>query len=141
MIDRSPTVDRHATGRGTSRPSEHRPNDPHRTRHASSTHRQTAHHPPDGSARRWKRRERAGRISPELTGFPGPVLHRVTGEREDRRPLLTAWISDDLLAETVEVWSEAYRRPVSEDEAVEILLNVKRLGEVILKARREVHQP
>jgi hypothetical protein len=53
---------------------------------------------------------------------------------------LTAWISDELLAETVEVWTEAYGRPVSEDEAVEILLNVKRLGEVLLRARSEVQR-
>ena len=50
-----------------------------------------------------------------------------------------AWISDELLAETIDVWSEAYGRPVSDDEAVEILMNVKRLGEVLLQARREVN--
>jgi len=48
-----------------------------------------------------------------------------------------AWISDELLAETIDVWSENYGRPISEEEAVEILMNVKRLGEVLLKLRRE----
>jgi len=42
-----------------------------------------------------------------------------------------------LLAETIDVWSENYDRPISEEEAVEILMNVKRLGEVLLKLRRE----
>ena len=64
----------------------------------------------------------------------------MTAEHKDRRPLSTAWISDELLAETVDVWSEAYGRPVSEEEAVEILMNVKRLGEVLLKSRREVER-
>ncbi len=45
-----------------------------------------------------------------------------------------AWITDDLLRYTREVWSRAYGRPVSEDEAIEMLLNVKRLAEVMLKA-------
>ena len=57
-----------------------------------------------------------------------------------QRPLSMAWISDELLAETIDVWSEAYGRAVSEKEAVEILMNVKRLGEVLLKARREEKQ-
>ncbi len=50
-----------------------------------------------------------------------------------------AWISDELLAETIDLWSESYGRPVSEGEAVEILMNVKRLGEVLLKVRREAN--
>jgi hypothetical protein len=51
-----------------------------------------------------------------------------------------AWIPDALLTETVEVWSECYGRQVSEEEAVEILVNVRRLGEAILKAKREVRK-
>jgi len=43
-----------------------------------------------------------------------------------------------MVAETIEVWSEAWRRPVDEEEAVEILVNVRRLGEVLLRARREM---
>lgn len=45
-----------------------------------------------------------------------------------------AWITDDLLRYTQEVWSRAYGRPVSEDEAIEMLVNVKRFAEVLLKA-------
>jgi hypothetical protein len=49
------------------------------------------------------------------------------------RPLSLAWITDDLLTYTREVWSKAYGRPISEDEAIEILLNVKRLAEAMQK--------
>jgi hypothetical protein len=50
------------------------------------------------------------------------------------RPLSLAWITDDLARYTQEVWSELYGRPITEDEAVEMLLNVKHLAEVLLKA-------
>ncbi len=75
---------------------------------------------------------------PELTGFPAPGEQHVTDEAAERRPLATAWITAEMLAETIDVWSEAWGRPVSEDEAVEILVNVRRLGEVLLRARREM---
>jgi hypothetical protein len=73
----------------------------------------------------------------ELTGFsaanehPDQELRAASG-----RPLSISWITDDLLRYTREVWSKAYGRPVSEDEAVEMLLNVKRLGEVMLKSAK-----
>ena len=73
------------------------------------------------------------------TGFPDqnkPHIQRSGATLEGwPRP---AWISDALLDETVEVWSNAYGRPISEEEAVEILQNVKRLGEALLKAKREM---
>jgi len=47
------------------------------------------------------------------------------------KPMSCNWISDELLLETQEHWSEAYGRPIDRDEAVEILMNVKRLGEVL----------
>ncbi len=56
-----------------------------------------------------------------------------------QRPLSMAWIPDDLLAETIELWSESYGRPISEDEAVEILMNVKRMGELLVRMRREAN--
>jgi hypothetical protein len=57
------------------------------------------------------------------------------GSRE--RPQSLAWISDDLLRHTREVWTKAYGRLVSEEEAIEVLLNVKRLAEVVLKIAGE----
>lgn len=49
-----------------------------------------------------------------------------------------AWITDALLKETIDVWTDAYGRPIGEAEAVEILDNVKRLGEVLLSVKREI---
>ncbi len=74
----------------------------------------------------------------ELSGCGGHVEEGVAGPQGDRRPLSMAWISDELLTETIDVWSANYGRPISEEDAVEILMNVKRLGEVLLKLRREV---
>lgn len=56
------------------------------------------------------------------------------------RPPRPAWISDALLAETIDVWTEAYGRPVSEEHAIEILRNVRRLAEALLEAKREMQR-
>ena len=79
-----------------------------------------------------RQRPEATQISPETTGLRAAIapLDRGSG----MRPLSLAWVTDDLLRYTQEVWSKAYGRPVSEDEAVEMLLNLKRLAEVVLKA-------
>ncbi len=50
------------------------------------------------------------------------------------RPRSLQWITDELLAETRQVWSTAYGRVLSEEEAVEILRNVKRFAEAILNS-------
>ena len=64
---------------------------------------------------------------------------------EDRgahqRPLAEAWISDALLAEAVAVWSRVYRRRITREEAVAMLMNVKRLGAVLHRAARELDPP
>jgi hypothetical protein len=54
------------------------------------------------------------------------------------RPPRPAWITDALLAETIDVWTQAYGRAVGGDEAVEILVNVGRLAEALLEAKREM---
>ena len=51
-----------------------------------------------------------------------------------KRPSSMAWMTDELLDDTRRVWSKAYGRVISADEAVEILTNVKRFAEVLLKA-------
>jgi len=53
------------------------------------------------------------------------------------RPMTTAWVSDPLLAHTVDVWSRAYGRPVNTEEAMEILTNVKRLAELLIRTKEE----
>lgn len=50
----------------------------------------------------------------------------------------TAWITDEWIERSIDVWSKVYGRPISEDEAVEILVNLKRLIDVMLKARKEM---
>ena len=77
------------------------------------------------------------KIPRESTGLSAPDEQAVPGLERRQRPLSLAWISDELLAETIELWSESYGRPISEDEAVEILMNVKRMGELLLRLRRE----
>jgi hypothetical protein len=51
-------------------------------------------------------------------------------------PLSQAWITDELLEHTRHVWSQAYARVISEAEAIELLTNVKRFAEVLLKIKR-----
>ena len=55
--------------------------------------------------------------------------------------LSMAWLTDDLVAETRRVWSKVYGRVVSPAEAVEILMNVKHLAEVLLRPERERSEP
>lgn len=59
------------------------------------------------------------------------------GDRAKARPLSTAWITDELLAETQQVWSAAYGRPIGTTEAMEILMNVRRLAEAFVEGQRE----
>lgn len=47
-------------------------------------------------------------------------------------------MTDELVRETRQVWSQAYEREVSEDEAMEILTNVKRLAEVLIDVQRRI---
>jgi hypothetical protein len=78
--------------------------------------------------------------SPSTAGFRAQKMEHVKGLRPGaKRPLSLAWISDELLERTQRVWSEAYGRDVDELEAVEILMNVKQMAEVLKKARREMN--
>ena len=51
------------------------------------------------------------------------------------------WLSDERVVEARRVWSKAYCRVISVDEAVEILMNVRRLAQVLLRAEQEGRQP
>jgi uncharacterized protein YktA (UPF0223 family) len=53
------------------------------------------------------------------------------------RPLSLAWMTEELIDRTQAVWSRAYGRDVSEAEAVEILSNVRRFAEVVIRLERE----
>ena len=70
-----------------------------------------------------------------MTGFLPPTGHH--GPEPDSggvRPLSMPWLSDERIAEARRVWSKAYGRVISDDEAIEILMNVRRLAEVLLRA-------
>jgi hypothetical protein len=44
------------------------------------------------------------------------------------------WITQELFDETRRVWSKAYGRVITDDEVIEILVNVHRLAEALLLA-------
>lgn len=52
-----------------------------------------------------------------------------------------SWMTDELTRETRQIWSQAYQREVSEDEAMEILTNVKRLAEALIDVQRTKREP
>ena len=56
-----------------------------------------------------------------------------TDRHEDPRSF-HPWVSESLFMETRRVWSRAYGREVSDTEAIEILVNVRRLAETLLNA-------
>lgn len=75
---------------------------------------------------------------PELTGFQAPQEeHGQERQPAPSRPLVQAWITDDLIAENRRVWSQAYGREISAQEAVEIIMNLHRFAEAALRAKRE----
>jgi hypothetical protein len=53
------------------------------------------------------------------------------------RSLADSWISDDLLAEAIAVWSRLRQAPVSEEEAISMLKDIKHIGEVFLRISHE----
>jgi hypothetical protein len=44
---------------------------------------------------------------------------------------LPEWVTSDLIAETIEVWQPKYSDPLTEHDAIEILLNVAALLDAI----------
>lgn len=79
------------------------------------------------------------RISAVPTGLPALDRQAQCARKASpERALSTAWVSNELLAETRDVWSEAYGYEIDDAEAMEILMNVKRLGEVLMRARKEI---
>jgi hypothetical protein len=49
----------------------------------------------------------------------------------------TAWITDEAIADTRQVWSPYYGRELTDAEAVEILVNVRDLAEVLVQVKRK----
>ena len=77
-------------------------------------------------------------FSSPLAGFIAKAWHHGPEPGSvDARPLSTEWLSDERIAEARRVWSKAYARVNIEEEAIEILMNVRRLAEVLLRAEEE----
>ncbi len=77
-------------------------------------------------------------VSPNLTGFSGPNRHHGPEPGSVADGLLsTQWLSAERIAEARRVWSKAYGRVISDDEAIEILRNVRRLAEILSRAYEE----
>ena len=76
--------------------------------------------------------------SPQLAGFRAPTGHHGPESGAGGvRPLSTQWLSDERISEARRVWSKAYGRVISNDEAVEILTNVRRLAETLLRGEEK----
>jgi len=73
---------------------------------------------------------------PELTGQSLNVEAQCDPAGGDG-PLETAWISEELVAYTQDVWGRYLEREVDREEAIEMLTNVKRIAMVFYQARRE----
>ncbi|MFH1919166.1 MAG: hypothetical protein ABIP48_04655 [Planctomycetota bacterium] len=81
-------------------------------------------------------------FSPQRAGLPTQTGHHGPEPGPAGvRPLSMQWLSDERIAEASRVWSKAYGRVISVDEAVEILMNVRRLAEVLLRAEEEGKKP
>jgi len=73
--------------------------------------------------------ETTGLVAPPEQGCP-------PADAIPRRPPGAAWITDEAVEDTRRVWSPYYGRELTENEAVEILMNVKNLADVLVQARR-----
>ena len=99
----------------------------------------------------WIKRMGARKLDNLVSSGNPPAMARkqiVAGHREESgeisipdkaMPLSAEWISEELLLETRNIWSQAYKRVISIDEAIEILMNVKRVAEVLIRIHKEDH--
>ena len=70
-----------------------------------------------------------------MAGLPTSGGHTVPDAGpEPARPMSMQWLTDERIAEARRVWSKAYGRVLSDEEAIEILTNVRRLAEVLVRA-------
>jgi hypothetical protein len=74
---------------------------------------------------------------PDSTGCVRPVEEHVT---RTEAPLSCGWITPALQAKTRELWSRKYGRELTDDDAVEILVNVKTFVDVMLRLQKECEE-
>ena len=83
-------------------------------------------------------RRPAGQNGQDSTGHLRRVEQGGSQAGGRRRPLSAAWITDALIAETRRVWSRHLGRVVTQEEAIEMLINVRNVALAIMAAEAEV---
>jgi hypothetical protein len=74
------------------------------------------------------------RSNAHSTGLTAPVEQGCDPSGRFRvRPPGSEWITDDMIEDTRRHWSPRYGYELSDDEAVEILMNIKRFGELLIR--------
>ena len=68
--------------------------------------------------------------------MPGLLPPPEVSDQTTARPATQAWITEELIVETRRTWSPIYGRVISDEEAVEMLTNVKQFVEILLRAER-----
>lgn len=58
-------------------------------------------------------------------------------EPRTRRPANYKWISYDLLTQPKQFWSEFYPEELSDEDAIKILMNITRIGELLMPHANE----
>lgn len=72
----------------------------------------------------------------DFGGLSDETAHHVSHD-EASLAVMNRWISGELIEHTKQVWSPVYEHSINDNEAIEILTNVKRLAETLIKIRQE----
>jgi hypothetical protein len=67
---------------------------------------------------------------PELSGFPARDEEAVVVPESE------GWITPELIQDTQRVWSKRYGRPITQEDALEILINVKNVAVAFLRTMK-----
>lgn len=70
------------------------------------------------------------------TGLSETNTHLLQG-KDALRPPVPAWISKELIDDTIQVYSPLYGRTITEDDAIGILTNIRNYAEVLLHIHKE----
>ena len=77
---------------------------------------------------------------PDSTGLCSDVEEHRDPAAADQ-PVAMAWMTDELIADTQRVWARQLRRDIPRDEAIEMLMNVKRIAEAFHLAAQTGDSP
>lgn len=74
------------------------------------------------------------RSNAHSTGLTAPVEQGcvLSGRSRLQQPG-AEWITDDMIEDTRRHWSPRYGYELSDDDAVEILMNIKRFGQLLIR--------